>query len=496
MSGLWRAFGLAAAFAASLPEPALGASAAEPYYRAGVSLYTRKDFDRALRYFEAALKLDPSHAPSWVSAGNTAYHLRRYAEALRYYEGALERSPQDTRLRAFVERLRRSFASPATPKPHDPGAPPAGRRETEEPASPHFRKGVELYRAGRHLEAARELKFAAREKEDGRIFAYLAAAEEKGDRTREAVLHYRVAARLLSDERLEKRAAALEAGLDEWDREWVKEKFASGDLALDMPEPPGRFGLRVSSGLFLFGLREFEAEAERVQEDSRKDQTVEPSTRADVHVPPSALLFGISPFVRITPQVEAALRVEMHSLGTYSYEITDSTGRLDSASLEIRGAPALGLSVRYLFVEDGSERSQFYLGAEALRIPLEIRTEENRTNLPTDRLAGGNFKAPTVGLGFCTGIDFRLGGSAFLAPQVRLRIAKASNFHGGFRDSTTGREGEGTLMTYEDVNGRHVTVIPDDPAAFGVDPSAFEDLRPLELNLGGLELGLTLAVHF
>lgn len=467
----------------------LSAATFEDYYRAGTALYSRQQFEKALLYFQAAQKLNPAHRPSWIGAGNCAYHLKNEEKALAFYEQALKLDPSDSALQSFVEKLRARLRPSTAFSPQQKKTPRASLPE----------ETIRAFKAGDYETAARGFKIAAqesrKEEEKGTLLLYLAAAEEKMEKNREAVLHYRAAAALLKDPKWEKRAKALESRLEEWDQDWVKEHWASGDLALDVFPPVSPFGVRFLPELLMFTLDDLESDAQRVQDDARGERLFDPTLQLDMAVPPSAFAFFLQPFWRLSPRWEGSLFAGRLSLSDYFYELRNSTGRVESARVRFQTRPLwIGAGLRRYFVQDGSEGVQFFIGAEAGWVPLEARTEQVRGLWESDFLGSGRFQGAAFDAGFRVGVDFRLASSVFLSPQGRFRFLKSGSFTGTFVEN--GRNGKGRLVVFEETNGKHLRVLPDDPAAFGVDPAAWPGVKDFRLDLTGLEWSLSLSVHF
>lgn len=118
------AIGLATAAQASAPQ-------AVQYYQYGVQLYNAKQYDQALKYFAASLKLDNRQATVYQAVGNCYYAKGDRANATRYYKYSLQMNPGNASLQQFVARLEAGTA----------------------PAADPLATGHQLYRAQRYSEA-------------------------------------------------------------------------------------------------------------------------------------------------------------------------------------------------------------------------------------------------------------------------------------------------------------------------------------------------------
>lgn len=137
------AFGLQAAVRAESPQ-------AVQYYQAGVRLYQAKQYDQALRYFGASLKLDNRQATVYQAVGNCYYAKGDKAHAVQYYKYALQLNPSNSPLQQFVAQI----GGAAQPVQQDPLA-----------------LGHQLYRARRYSEALQAYKQASQSQpSNARVF--------------------------------------------------------------------------------------------------------------------------------------------------------------------------------------------------------------------------------------------------------------------------------------------------------------------------------------
>ncbi|KAA0010166.1 MAG: tetratricopeptide repeat protein [Thermoplasmata archaeon] len=63
-------------------------------FKAG-GFYDKKDYKKAIEYYDKALRINPRNADTWYSKGVTLYHLGKYEEAIKCYDKALEINPRD-----------------------------------------------------------------------------------------------------------------------------------------------------------------------------------------------------------------------------------------------------------------------------------------------------------------------------------------------------------------------------------------------------------------
>ncbi len=83
---------------------------AEDYTNAGLQVYAKKDYGLAVRYFTAALAVNPSNVRALQSRANSYYFLGKNQEALADYEKVLANNPSGP-VSQFVQALRAKAGS-------------------------------------------------------------------------------------------------------------------------------------------------------------------------------------------------------------------------------------------------------------------------------------------------------------------------------------------------------------------------------------------------
>ncbi len=83
------------------------------YLAAANQAYLAKNYDQAILYYQAVVKLNPNSAVADQGLGNSYYVERRYPEALSAYEAALELDPNNAQLSRLIQALKTNSASPA-----------------------------------------------------------------------------------------------------------------------------------------------------------------------------------------------------------------------------------------------------------------------------------------------------------------------------------------------------------------------------------------------
>lgn len=77
-----------------------------PYYKAGNQLYSQKKYDDALKYYGAAVELDPNYWQAYQGEGNCYYAKGEKAQSISYYQKSLYLHKDNPGLKAFVDSLR------------------------------------------------------------------------------------------------------------------------------------------------------------------------------------------------------------------------------------------------------------------------------------------------------------------------------------------------------------------------------------------------------
>jgi tetratricopeptide (TPR) repeat protein len=88
------------------------AATAEDYYKAGLTLTQQNQHEQAIKYYQAAVQLDPNHWQAQQAMGTSYYQMGKKPEALTAFDASLKIHPDNPQLKAFADSLRSE--SPAT----------------------------------------------------------------------------------------------------------------------------------------------------------------------------------------------------------------------------------------------------------------------------------------------------------------------------------------------------------------------------------------------
>ncbi len=95
--------------------PAMGETADE-WINYGNTFYTQGNYSEAIRYYDAALGVEPNNLKAWFNKANSLYMLGRYKEAIECYDKVLSIEPNNQNAIAYKSKAREALAL----NPEDP----------------------------------------------------------------------------------------------------------------------------------------------------------------------------------------------------------------------------------------------------------------------------------------------------------------------------------------------------------------------------------------
>jgi len=95
--------------------PAMGETA-EEWINYGNTFYTQGNYSEAIRYYDAALGIEPNNLKAWFNKANSLYMLGRYKEAIECYDKVLFIEPGNQNAMAYKSKAQEALAL----NPEDP----------------------------------------------------------------------------------------------------------------------------------------------------------------------------------------------------------------------------------------------------------------------------------------------------------------------------------------------------------------------------------------
>ena len=472
---------------------------ADQYRAAGDKFFAAKDYAKAYQYYAYAAKMNPNDAAALKGVGSCLYMHGKKTEALAYYEKSLALNPADTQLAAFAQKLKATLgaapaaaAAPAVAAPATSGALAQGKMLFQQKqyaaAIPYFQQATQQNPA------------------DYQGYYLLGYTQYMTRDMKGAAVNFGLANAKQPNATLKTYADRIKATLPPADQQWVDAQIATGG-AVAAVTPAGKhkvFGIRLLPSIALFKLKDLEAEGEAIESaltEANDDNTVPDFLEGmsfgtqgmyamTGDVPTGSLFFGIEPVLRPSPNFEIALGIGIFSVGKYSIDVTSQC--LDDPTLtdsikkayDVSAMP-IGLSLGYSF---GKGKVSPKIGAGVDYYSVKIK-ETTSIMLNFDPFGSygytGEYKASGVGGHFDFGLDFKFGSSVVMGPYFRYRMAKFTDFKGTI---TAGGETEdATLMV--DESTRIIVPVPD-------DATDVTGVRPVDIDLSGLQIGLNVSVFF
>lgn len=81
------------------------ATAPEDYYNAGMDLFKSKDYEKAVKYFHAAVEQRPDYWQAYMFLGESYYQTANRTEAIMAMQESLRLHPDNPELRKFMRMV-------------------------------------------------------------------------------------------------------------------------------------------------------------------------------------------------------------------------------------------------------------------------------------------------------------------------------------------------------------------------------------------------------
>lgn len=446
------------------------------YYQAGLTLYNTKDYDKAILYFGAAVKLDPNNAAAYQGRGNCYYAKGLYANALTDYQQVqhLRPSPQ---IDAFVAKVQAKVngeqqVASAT------NANMVASSEYQE----IFQKGQGEFRAKQYSAAIQDFEKALRQNHsDFTLYYYMGLTYKLLGDLKDAVVALGIANQRKPTPQIAAYVKMLRAKLSQDDRDWADEQLSAsaGGKEINLHTKPANatdFALRLEPGFVFPNIPDFNTEGN----NGVTFATNQGTASYNAAIPNLSAFLAFEPTVNLEPDIELGFLVAAIPVGTMS-ENYSNNGQTQSYSFGVT-AFELGLNLRWL-IGDGPVK--FFIAAGPMLTPISVSYNATANQVPLT----GNFISWGFGGQAQLGIDIHVDNNISFGPFVSLQAVSADNFTGNVTDSTNNINTTGTLYTLP--NGQWPAIVP--VTAGQTVPSG---ATPTTIDLSGVVPGFHLSMFF
>src|ERR1035441_9606446 len=110
-----------------------------PYLQAGNTFYSQKNYNQAIRYYQAAVQFNANSWQAYQGLGGCYYAKGDNGNALANYQKSLDINPNNTQVSQFVQYLKTQTSAPPLPSTNN-----ASTASTIRPAWGHSDKNFEL----------------------------------------------------------------------------------------------------------------------------------------------------------------------------------------------------------------------------------------------------------------------------------------------------------------------------------------------------------------
>ncbi|HTA75588.1 MAG TPA: tetratricopeptide repeat protein [bacterium] len=91
------------------------AATSDAYYQAGNKLYAQGNYDLCIKYYKAAIQVDPQNWKAYQALGSCEYHMGKSDDAIRDFNQSLAINPNNPPLQGFVNKISASASAPPAP---------------------------------------------------------------------------------------------------------------------------------------------------------------------------------------------------------------------------------------------------------------------------------------------------------------------------------------------------------------------------------------------
>src|ERR1700677_2704757 len=410
------------------------AQTSHAYYHAGLKLYLAKDYDRAVQYFGAAIKVDPQNAAAYQGRGNCYYAKTDYADALQDYRQVQQLSPSP-QVNQFIDRIQAKMGAASSSS----DVMLAGGDATSSDYLALFEKGKSDFQNKQYSSAAKDFEKALQKRHtDYDLFYYLGLTYKFLGDMKNATLALGLANQMKTNHQLSSYIKSLRLKLSQDDRDWVDQQLSAsaGGKEIHLHTRPANatdYALRLEGGATFPNLADFTAEANNGATYALAQNG---TASYNASVPNVAAYLGFEPVVNLEDDIELGFIVAAIPVGTFTEQYSQG-GITTTNSFMITGY-TLGFNLRWLI---GEGPVKFFIAAGPLLTPISI----NYSNVVNDVPINGNFTSWGFGGQVQLGVDFHVLGNISFGPLVTLQAISANNFSGDLIDNSNNTDLNGIL---------------------------------------------------
>jgi tetratricopeptide (TPR) repeat protein len=390
-------FGLCLSFLLAVTQATAATSA--DYYHAGVKLYTAQNYAQAVRYFSAAIQLDPNNTAALQGRGNCHYAQGEYSDALADYQRVQALSPSDG-LAQFIAKVQAKVG--ATPAAAAPIAAPA--------SNPYFDQGVSYFQQKQYAPAAQAFQKAAQQDPNNyKPYYYLGFSQMMLGDYKNAAVALGICNLKHPNDSIASYTSKLKARLSIDDGQWVDSQIyaarVSGSsntyVVSNQYATPNTFGIRLEPYLQTYNITGLQTLEQYNYSLAQTIQQSIPNTTYTATVPQGSLAIGLEPTYRITSNIELGLPIVYNSIGSYQDQTTaiyqGVTVYSESATLTFTDI-SFGLNGRY-FINTGDLQPFVGAGLSYHMVSLTIPTPSTTSSSGYSSTTTTN-SLSTSGIGF------------------------------------------------------------------------------------------------
>ncbi len=469
----------------ALPGPgsAQGASDAQ-YIAAGNQMYQARNYNQALQYYGAAMKLNPNNASAYQMMGYCYYALGNKQYALAYLQKAYQLNP-NAQLAQAIQSLQGQAGGGAAVSPGNSNA----------GGSSYLTGGMTLFQRKQYAQAIQYFNAAIQQTpSDYRPYYYAGYSYYMMGNAKNAALYFAIANAKQPNASIKAYADRVKSTLSPDDQQWVDDqtsKYTGGAYASagGTAAKPSK----VSFGFHLLGGMEY-----IFSDPSQIKQYVTSAQSVSLNgfTPNMVALPEFEPFVQLGDSFEINLAIGYFPVGNLSYTTYEY-----GPTYVVNPAAGVGpdvwkytfnttivtadLGIKLLF---GDSSVKGYLGLGGGISPVSVNfTKVNydttaTTVIGTDT-SNGTYGSMAINAQAMFGADFILGKGIAFGPYIGYRYLSANNFQ---------------------LNGANL-VVDTKTGAVGLPggkANGFSNLpngdptTPLQLDFSGLEFGLNMSFSF